>query len=446
MNQNRWSSRLNFILATTGAAVGLGSIWKFPYMAGANGGGAFVLILLVATVFIGIPIMMAEILLGRLGRANPVATMRYLAKQQQQPRQWQWLGWWGALALVLVLSFYSVIAGWSIAYFFKSVTGVWQSITPAEIQKDWAQFLSNPLQLLLWHSLFIFLTLWVVARGVHRGLEKASRIMMPGLFIVLLILMIASIFIGDFQQALVFLFKPDFSKITPSVAIDALGQAAFSLAIGAGCMLVYGCYTTENTKLAINTCLIASLIILVSILSGLAIFPLVFQYELSPQGGPGLMFHVLPIVLSHMPAGHFFGSLFFLMLLFAAWTSSISMAEPLVVILTEEFKMTRLMGAILVGILTWALGGLAMLSFNLLGEFKILGRFLIFDAMADFATNIILPTGAFCFAIFAGWFIEPTPAKQALGLSSFGFWLWRFLVRWIAPTAILLVFIYQWFD
>ncbi len=440
-NTSRWSSRLNFILATTGAAVGLGSIWKFPYMVGSNGGGAFVLVLILATMFIGIPVMMAEILIGRLTRANPINALKQLAIKENRTIAWQFLGWWGALALILVLSFYSVIAGWSIAYILKTWSGSLTNLNPEQITKFWYKFLNNPLELMLWHSIFMITTMWVVAKGVQSGLEKASKIMMPGLFVVLIILMGYSAYAGNFAEAIDFLFTPDFSKLTPSAISNALGQAAFSLAIGAGCMLTYGCYIEDNTKIGLNSCIIASLVMIVSLLSGLAIFPIVFASHLSPEGGPGLMFKVLPIAFNQMPCGTLFGGLFFLMLWFAAWTSSISMAEPLVIILIEQLHLSRTKSSWIVGSITWSFGLLALFSFNILKDIKLFGRYDLFSTMADFATNVILPTGALGFAVFAGWCIKPETAMQAMNIQQSAFLLWKYSVRCIAPIGIIVIMI-----
>ena len=439
---NTWSSRLNFILAATGAAVGLGAIWRFPYIAGKNGGSAFVLVTILAILLIGIPIMIGEILLGRLGRVNPITTMKKLAMQNHKSPLWQFLGWWGALALLLVLSFYSVVAGWSIAYIFKLWTGQLQSLDQLQIISLWNDFLANPWELLMWHSIFMCLTMWVVTKGIQNGLEQASKIMMPGLFIVLIILTIYNAIIGDFAQAINFLFAPDFSKLNHSVLIDALGQAFFSLAIGAGCMLTYGCYVPQNTKIIHNVFLISTLIIIVSVLSGLTIFPLVFAYSLPPESGPELMFYVLPIAFNSMPMGTLFGGLFFLMLLFAAWTSSISMAEPQVMLLIEHLKISRLKAAIMVGGISWILGGLSLLSFNILKDVQLFGTWDIFSAISNFATNIILPTGALGFAIFAGWALKAQDAKTGLNITSHTiFNLWRFTIRYISPLGILLIFL-----
>lgn len=439
MTKQRWSSHFGFLMASTGAAVGLGPIWKFPYMAGNNGGSAFVLFYIFATILIGIPILIGEMTIGRLGRANPIASLRNLAIKNSSSKHWGILGWWGALALLLVLSFYSVIAGWSIAYIFKLWTGNLSMLQPMEVLAEWDQFLTDPLQLLLWHSIFMILTIWVVARGVQGGLEKASKIMMPALFMILLILMIYSGFNGQFTEALNYLFNPDFSKLTPGVMIDALGQAAFSLAIGAGCMLVYGCYVSEKTRIGPNALLIAGMLVAVSIMSGICIFPLVFEYGLAPEGGPGLMFQVLPIAFNSMPAGTIFGGLFFLLLWFAAWTSSISMAEPLVVILNEELNLSRKKGCIIIGIIAWIIGAVTMLSYNLLSGIQFMNRGL-FDLVADFATNIILPTGALGFAIFAGWVIKRADMQSAMNMhDALVFNAWNIAIKFLAPIAILLI-------
>lgn len=436
MIKQRWSSQLNFILVTAGAAVGLGPIWKFPYMAGENGGGAFVLISFLAMFFIGVPIMLGEISLGKIARANPVASMRILAEQNNLSKKWTLLGWWGALALILVLSFYSVIAGWSIAYIFKLWTGQLHGKSAVEILQLWNNFLNNPLELMFWHTVFMFCTMYVVSRGVNQGLEKASKIMMPGLFLVLLILMLYSATIGDFARAWRFLFTPDFSKLTPLVALNALGQAAFALAIGAGCMLTYGCYVPSEAKLSKDCLLIASMLIVSSIISGLAMFPLVFAYNLPVAGGPGLMFTVLPIAFNAMPFGLLFGGLFFIMLWFAAWTSSISMAEPLIVILDGEFKSTRGKSAVIIGCIAWTIGTITLLSFNILRGSN------IFDYIADFATNIILPTGGLAFAIFAGWKMPAQIMQTTMNIQSQpSFKAWQVLIKYLAPVGILSVFI-----
>lgn len=438
-----WRSRFGFIMATTGAAVGLGNIWKFPYMAGHNGGGGFVVLYLMFIVLIGIPAMIAELILGRRGRQNPVNTLALLAKEAQVSPFWQGTGWLGSLTLLLVLSFYSVVAGWSIAYLFYAIQGAFVAASPEHIVAIWDTLLQSPLSLTLWHTLFMFLTLSVIAFGINAGIEKASRWMMPGLFIILILLVIYAAIEGDFSAAWQFLFSFRWEDLTPRACIDALGQAFFSLATGAGCILIYGSYLSRDTDVVKTVAIIAFLDVLVAILSGLAIFPLVFAYQLLPESGPGLMFHALPIAFSKMPGAYLLGIAFFLLLLFAAWTSSLSMAEPLVALLMERFRLSRLRASISVGVLAWFVGLASVLSFNVWQNVQFFNRFSLFQVLTDLPTNIFLPIGALLFSIFAGWKMRKSDARQEFGFYRAP-WLyacWRFAIRFLTPLGILLVLI-----
>jgi len=438
--RGHWSSRLAFILATTGAAVGLGNIWKFPYMAGDKGGSAFVLVYLICVLLIGLPVMLAEMVIGRLGRQNPVNTLRSLALAARRSLHWELVGWWGALTLLFVLSFYSVVAGWSIAYLIKAWQGAFNNLNASQITQIWHDFLASPLELLLWHSVFMIMTLWVVARGVHNGLEKASRIMMPALFVILIILDGYATSTGHFAEGVKFLFAFDFHKITTEVIISAMGHAFFTLAIGAGAMLVYGSYLDKDVRLGSAVVTIAALDVLVAILAGLAIFPIVFAYNLPLQEGPGLMFEVLPIAFAKMGGGQFFGGLFFLLLLFAAWTSSISLAEPLVVLLSERYLNSRLKASFVVGGVAWTLGIGSVLSFNVWQKKLIFGHWNFFGAITDLSTNILLPIGGLAFAIFAGWLLNKETTAEALSFSKpFLFQLWLIATRYIAPLGIFII-------
>jgi NSS family neurotransmitter:Na+ symporter len=425
--REHWTSRLGFILATTGAAVGLGNIWKFPYMAGYNGGSAFVLIYLLCVLIIGVPLMFAEMLIGRRGQQNPVNALHKLAKEANRSTRWQYVGWLGAVTLLLVLSFYSVVAGWSIAYMFRTWMGGFHHLNDVAINAIWQQFLSNPWQLMFWHGLFMVMTMGVVERGVQSGLEKASRVMMPGLFIILIILDIYAYFNGDFASGIKFLFDFKLQKISSAVVISAMGHAFFTLAIGAGCMLVYGSYLTRDIRLSGAIMTIVILDVLVALLAGMAIFPIIFEHHLAPEGGPGLMFQVLPIAFSTMPFGQFFGGLFFVLLLFAAWTSSLSIAEPLVILLMERYGISRLSASIHIGLIGWILGLASLLSFN------------IFSAITDFSTNILLPLGGLGFALFAGWIMTQKATAEELSISKGWHKSWLYLVRYIVPIAIFLI-------
>lgn len=439
--REHWTSKFGFILAATGAAVGLGNIWKFPYMAGDNGGSAFVLVYLICVALIGVPLMLAEMLIGRRGQQNPVNSMHKLAVEAKKSPHWELVGWLGAVTLVLVLSFYSVVAGWSISYMFRAWLGSFSGQDINAINTMWQEFLGNPWQLMIWHGLFMIMTMWVVERGVQSGLEKASKIMMPGLFLILIILDFYAYFNSDFSAGFNFLFAFKIQKISPQVVISAMGHAFFTLAIGAGCMLVYGSYLTRETKLVPAVMTIVVLDVLVAILAGLAIFPIVFANHLTPEGGPGLMFQVLPIAFSKMVWGQFFGGLFFVLLLFAAWTSSISIAEPLVILLTERHGLKRLTASIIVGVGAWILGFASLLSFNVWQNFKIFNDRTLFSVITDLATNILLPLGGLGFALFAGWIMTKQSTFLELKVSPFWYNVWRFLVRYIAPLAILLIII-----
>ncbi|MGD2056519.1 MAG: sodium-dependent transporter, partial [Gammaproteobacteria bacterium] len=314
----QWSSRLAFILAATGSAVGLGNIWKFPYIAGENGGGAFVLIYLVCIAVIGIPIMMAEVMIGRRGRQSPINTMRTLAAEEHASPHWQWLGWAGMLGGFLILSFYSVIAGWALAYVFRAGSGVFTGLTADGVQSIFTNLVSEPERLLAWHTIFMVMTMLVVARGVSHGLERAVRLLMPALFVLLVVLVGYAWNSGAFEQGLEFLFRPDFSSITANGVLIAMGHAFFTLSLGMGAIMVYGSYLPDNASIAKTSIAVSLMDTLVALLAGMAIFPIVFANGLEPDSGPGLIFQTLPIAFGHMEGGAFFGMLFFILLVFAA--------------------------------------------------------------------------------------------------------------------------------
>lgn len=437
--QDQWSSKWAFILATTGAAVGLGNIWRFPYMAGSDGGSAFTLVYLICVVVIGLPIMIAEILIGRRARQNPVDALATLAEESNRSTQWKWLGWLGALALLLVLSFYSVVAGWSIAYLIQSFSGRFNDLSAPQVTQVWQHFLASPWRLLGWHTLFMALTIGVIVRGVQQGLEKATKIMMPLLYLILFILVFYASFTGDFKQAFHFLFDFNIHKITPTVIIGAMGHAFFTLALGGGAMLTYGAYVPKKVSLGQSVLIVAALDVLVAVLAGLAIFPIVFAYHLPPTAGPGLMFESLPITFAHIHGGSIVGGLFFVLLLFAAWTSSINLAEPLVIILMRRLNLKRTPAALIIGLLAWFIGIGSVLSFNVWQHVKLFGKFTAFSIATNLPTDILLPLGGLGFAIFTGWVMKQAYTREEVSANIYK--LWHFLVRYIAPTGILIVFI-----
>lgn len=444
--QGLWSSRMAFILAVTGSAVGLGNIWKFPYIAGENGGGAFVLVYLLCVFAIGLPIMMSEVLIGRRGRRNPIATMKIVGEEEAGQSWWQIVGISGVLAGFMILSFYSVVAGWALAYIFKSATGTFTGIDAAGVGQVFSDLTADWTTLLTWHTAFMFLTIIVVARGVQRGLEQAVRILMPALLILLTILFIYSYNQGNFQEGVNFLFRADFERLTGESVLVALGHAFFTLSLGMGAVMAYGAYLPEGTSILSTSIAVVFADTIIALMAGLVIFPIVFANGLEAGQGPGLIFQTLPLAFGQMTGGVIFGTLFFVLLSFAAWTSSIGLIEPAVAWLTERFHLSRPKAAWLVGGLTWVMGIGCVLSFNLLSEFKIwrpgAEPGTIFDALDHFASNLMLPLGGLLISVFAGWVMCRNSTSEELDMGTGALYqLWRFLARYVAPAMVLLIFL-----
>jgi NSS family neurotransmitter:Na+ symporter len=436
-----WSNRWIFILAATGSAVGLGNIWKFPYITGENGGGAFVLVYLMCIAAIGIPIMMAEVLLGRRGRQSPINTMRQLAKAEGVNRHWQYLGWSGVVAGFLILSYYSVIAGWALAYILKAVTGTFTGQSAEAVGKLFDDFVANPGELLFWHSVFMVMTMLVVARGVQRGLEVAIRFLMPALFLLLIIMVGYAIASGAFDQGLAFLFKPNFSQLSWNAVLIAMGHAFFTLSLGMGAIMIYGSYMPHDASIAKTSITVAAADTLVALLAGMAIFPIVFANNLEPGAGPGLVFVTLPIAFGQMAGGLFFGTVFFILLTFAAWSSSISLIEPAVAWLVENRNWSRIRASILAGIVTWVVGMGTVLSFNVWKDIKVLDK-TFFDVLDYLTANIMLPLGGVFIAVFVGWVMSRRSTLEELSMGDHaGYKIWWFLVRVVAPIAVVIVFV-----
>ena len=437
-----WSGRWAFILAATGSAVGLGNIWKFPYITGENGGGAFVLVYLLCIAIIGIPIMMAEVMLGRRGRGTPINTMRRLASEAGVSPLWKLLGWMGMLAGFLILSYYSVIAGWALAYIPAMGSGSFAGQNATFVNEHFSSLLSSPIELALWHSLFMVLTMVVVARGVRGGLEKAVRLLIPGLFMLMLVMVGYAMSMGSFLQAVDFLFNPDFSKISGTGVLIAMGHAFFTLSLGMGAIMVYGSYLPKDTSIARTSIAIAAADTVVALLAGLAIFPIVFANGLEPGSGPGLVFATLPIAFAQMPGGVVIGGLFFLLLVFAAWSSAISLIEPAVTWLVENRKMTRVMASVWAGVLTWLFGMGTVLSFNHWAEVKWFFGQTFFDFLDFLTSNIMLPLGGLLIALFVGWVLPRHISLDELEMvDGKRYRVWLFLVRYVTPVAVIMVFL-----
>jgi len=439
--QGQWSSRMAFILAVTGAAVGLGNIWKFPYITGENGGGAFVLVYLVCVLAVGLPILMSEILLGRRGGRNPVKTMQLLGEEEGGTPLWKYVGLFGVLAGFLILSFYSVVAGWAVAYVFKSASGAFTGATAEVVSSTFGEHVGNWKPLLLWHTLFMLMTCYVVAKGLKGGLEKAVQILMPALFILLLILLVYSIRTGYFSQGVSYLFDADFDKLTANSLVVALGHAFFTLSVGMGAIMAYGAYLPHETSIPSTSVLVVFADTFIALLAGLVIFPIVFANGLDPASGPGLIFQSLPLAFGNMTGGLFFATLFFILLTFAAWTSSLGLIEPAIAWMTESLNWSRVKASAVAGSTIWFLGLGSVFSFNIWSgeEYRIFGRN-IFDNIDYLATNIMLPLGGFAISIFAGWVMCRVSSSDELGIGTGrGYTAWLWLSRIVAPLAVLFV-------
>lgn len=442
VHRSHWTNRWTFVLATAGSAIGLGNIWKFPYMTGVNGGSAFVLVFLACIALVGIPLMMCEIMLGRRAQRNPVNGMAALAREAGASGLWKWVGIVGLVAGLLILGFYSIIAGWVLEFVVRAASGSFVGIDGPMAQTRFDAFLADPLKLALWHTIFMVMAMGVVARGVNSGLEQATKILMPALFAILLVLLGYSMAEGDFARSANFMFTPDFSKVTPAVVLSALGHAFFSLSLGMGAVMVYGSYLQRHVSIVRTTLFIALADTGVGLLVGLAIFALVFANGLEPAAGPGLIFQTLPIAFGRMPGGAFIGTLFFLLVAFAAWTSAISLVEPAISWLTENTRLRRGQAALLIGLSDWLLGIAVLLSFNLWKDVRLLFDLNIFDTLDKLTTTILLPLGGLLMALFAGWVMRTHHVQEELGLATPLYRVWRFTIRFVSPLAIVAIFLY----
>lgn len=442
----QWSSKAIFILAALGSTLGLGNIWKFPYLAGENGGGAFVLVYLLSVALIGIPIMMAEVALGRRARQSPVNTFDTLAWEQGASHQWRMVGGIGVLSGLLIVSFYSVVAGWTLAYLVRAVAGTFAGLGSGESERLFLDLVTDPERLLAWHTVFLVLVVMVLSRGVRSGIEKLVRYLMPVLFLILVLLVIYAWQTGKMGEGFNYLFAPDFQKLTPTSVLVAMGHAFFTLSLGMGVMLIYGSYLPSGVSIARGVCFIAVMDTVAALLAGLAVIPLVLANGLPLAAGPGLVFDTLPVAFGAMPGGYWFGILFFLLLFFAALTSAISLMEPSIAWLVESMDLPRLRAAIWVGILAWSLGIVTILSFSswsfdfhFAGQLKTNGWY---DGLDILTSGFLLPLGGLATALFTGWVVSRERLREQLGgEESLGFRLWYLLIRYVSPMAVVLIFL-----
>lgn len=440
----QWGSRVGFIMAAVGSAVGLGNIWKFPYMVGESGGSAFVLAYLVCIALIGFPILVAEWMIGRRGQRNPMDSFANVAVSEGRSRNWAVVGVVGILGAFLILSFYSVIGGWALNYMTKLASGDFTGLDGAAVEGVFNTMLASPGTLTIWHTVFMLITGGIVALGVTGGIEKASKVMIPLLALILFIIVGYNVVNGGFGEAVSYLFTPDFSKLFGEGASDiflaALGHAFFTLSLGMGIMVTYGSYLGKDISLLSMARTVVIMDTVIALAAGLAIFPIIFSHGMDPASGPGLIFVSLPIAFGSMTAGAILGTLFFLLITFAALTSSISLIEPSIEFLEERTSMNRTTAVILASIAIWLLGVAALLSFNMWSDVMIFGNN-IFDFLDKLTSKFMLPITGLAAIVFAGWFMNQDSVRQELGLSGGSWSIWQIIAKFVAPIGVIIVFI-----
>jgi neurotransmitter:Na+ symporter, NSS family len=434
----QWSSKIGFILAAAGSAIGLGAIWKFPYVAGVSGGGVFFVIFLFFTLLVGLPLLLAEFSIGRSTQKDAIQSYKILAPKTK----WYYLGYLGMATSFILLSYYSVIGGWIIIYLVNTLTGQLNGLSTNGFADLFNTTISNPSISIGTHFIFMFCTIFIVAKGVQKGIEKASKFMMPLLFILFIILVVRSLTLPGAMEGVEFLFFPDITKMTSETILAALGQSFFLISVGVSVMVTYSSYVPKTTSLPKSALSIVIMNVFVVILAGLAIFPAVFSFGMKPDAGPVLLFQVLPNVFSQMPIGMFFFFAFLVLFLFAALTSALSMLELIVSVVTKGDISKRNKWSWIIGLAIFAFGIPSALSYGPWGDFTIFGR-IIFDAADYLVSNILLPIGALLIAIFVPLKMNKSKLYEELCLGGVMpktvFHIWFFLVKYIAPVAIILV-------
>ncbi len=439
MEPKKWSSGVIFVLAAVGSAVGLGNMWRFPYVAGVSGGSAFVLVYIAALLLFIMPILVAEFVIGRMGRSSSMESIANVAEAESKSRHWGYVGLLGTAASYLIMTFYTIVAGWSLAYLLRMLRGDLADATADQSAAVFEQFMANPAELTLWHGVFTFATVAIAIRGLHKGLESAFRKMMPVLFLLLIVLVINGLTLDGAGEALRFLFSADFSKIDADVVLAAVGQAFFSISVGTGIMITFGAYLPAEVSIPRAAAVIVFADTLVALSAGIAIFPIVFEFGLDPAEGAGLIFVTLPVAFAQMDGGLWIGVAFFALFTIAALTSLIATMEAIMLLLGEGLGWSRVKSGCIAGGLAWVIGLGSVLSLNLLSEFKPIGDLTLFGLVDYTTSNLMLPIGGVLLAVFAGWKVSGERVRKTLGMSVAWFAAWRFCVRYLAPVAIFLV-------
>ncbi|WP_429910984.1 sodium-dependent transporter [Glycocaulis sp.] len=423
-----WGTRFGFLMAAIGSSVGLGNFWRFPYVAGENGGAAFIVIYLVCVVFIALPILMAELSVGRHARRSAVGSVQKMAFNAGAPGIWSVAGWVAMAGGIFILCFYSVVAGWVVAYVFQMATGQFMGLTPDVVAGRFEELIGDTNAVIGWHTAFMIVTVGIVSLGVTKGIERAVTILMPLFFTMLLALVIYAAFTADMRGALEYLFTPDFSEIGPQTFLAALGQAFFSIGVGSAIMITYGSYLPRTDNLAGSSVIITGADTMVAIVAGLAIFPFVFAFALDPAAGPALFFQTLPSAFAQMPGGQYVGTAFFVLAFIAALTSSISLLQVVVAFAEEHTDFGRTGSAVFFGVIIWLVGCGAAFS----------GGF--FDLLDTLSGSVFLPLGGLLIAVFTGWVVARSLMRHELaGASNLVFNTWRFLIRFLVPIAVFLI-------
>lgn len=439
--RGQFTTRIGAIAATVGSAVGLGNIWRFPYETGQHGGAAFIAIYLLCVVIMGVPVMVAEFVVGRKTHKNVCGALRELAPNKR-------MHWFSAICIaasIMIISFYSVVCGWIVEYLIKAIGGALQASSPEEYSTMFGDFVKNPYRSVVWTVLFLLVNYLVLRRGLKKGIERVANVMMPMLFVLLIVFCVNSLMQPGASEGIKFLFSPDLSKITPRVAIGAMGQAFFSLSLGLSCLLTYSSYFKDSDSLIKNACTVACLDTLVAVLAGIMIFPAMFSYGMTPEAGPKLIFEVLPAIFQQMTGGYVLAVLFFFLLFMASITSTISMSEISIAYFGEELGMTRNKASLLNTCIAIFFGTLCALSFGVMSDFTLFGMTL-FDLFDYVSSNILLPLGGIFFSLFVGWYLDRSVVADEL--SNHGklkVTVGRpliFCLRYVAPLAIVVVFLY----
>ena len=445
---HRWSSYYTFLAASIGTAIGLANIWKFTYVAGANGGGMFVLLYILAMAFVAVPALIAEMMIGQHGGRSVIGTMRVLRQRDGISKHWELYGLFAMLGVFIVLSFYAVIAGWTIDYFIISLRGAFANIDSAGTASLFDRLQADPARMALFQALFLLFTVGTVAIGLNKGVERILGTLTPTLFVLILVMLVYAMFYADFARGVAFLLKPDFSSFNVTVLLMAMGQAFFSLGVGLGVMMTVGAYTNTSVSIAKAAIIIGAADCGVAILAGLSIFPIVFTYGLTPGEGPALIFLTLPVAFGQMPGGEVLGPLFFVLMTLAALTSSIVIFEVIVVWLEEYTNWSRVRLAWLAGLALWIAGLATVFSFNIWSDVRLLGMFsafadkTIFDLLDYLASNLLMPLGGIVVCILAAWVLPAAVTRARTGFDSERtFQVWQKLVRYFVPLIIALVFL-----